>query len=89
MKEMMSTTHIIMSVTGLLIGIGLFCLLVALILYLKHRKVACIKENQVVSNISLIGPAIATRKDPETVEKRIAYDLPNTVGSDRVLVQKF
>nr|BCX55332.1 sensory neuron membrane protein 2 [Plautia stali] len=89
MKELMSTTHIIMSVTGLLIGIGLFCLLVAFILYLKHRKMACIRENQVVSNISLIGPAIATRKDPETAEKRIAYDLPNTVGNDRVTVQKF
>ncbi|XP_024216164.2 sensory neuron membrane protein 2 [Halyomorpha halys] len=89
MKELMSTTRIIMSVTGLLIGVGIFCLLVALILYIKHRNVACMKENQVVSNISLIGHGIVTRKDPDTAEKRIAYDLPNSLSSDRLTVQKF
>ena len=89
LNELMSITRIIMSVTGLLFGIGIFCLLLALILYLKYRKLACIKENQVVSNISMIGSGNTTRKDIETIDKRLSYNIPHQVASERLTVQTF
>lgn len=70
--EMNTAEKIMQSVTCLLAVLGVFSLFTSVVFYLKHKKLYCFRENQVVSNMNLAHSAHSNGK---ASDKRTVYNI--------------